>query len=75
MLYAQFYSANAVKPSELIEACGDRSVIIYDSRVNRGKILDDAKQECTKRGYKAYALFHGESFTRSTRITSIQKVD
>lgn len=73
MLFAQFYQKSAIGP-EIIEACGDRSVIIYDARVRRETTIDDAKKECARRGYQAFAMFHGETFTRSTRITSIQKV-
>jgi len=74
MLYAQFYNKCAVTKGQLIEACGDRAVVIYDGRVSRDTTLADAAVECKKRGYSGYALFHGPSFTRSTRVTSIQKV-
>src|SRR5690606_16889127 len=33
MKYAQFYQASAVDPSKLVEAVGDRSVIIFDGRL------------------------------------------
>ena len=75
MLFAQFYHYGAISKDKLIEACGDRAVIIYDARVRRETTIVDAEMECKKRGYSAFALFHGETFTRSTRITSIQKVN
>jgi hypothetical protein len=74
MLFAQFYQKSAIGP-EIIEACGDRSVIIYDARVHQELTIVDAVAECKKRGFVAFALFHGQTFTRSTRITSIQKVN
>lgn len=73
MLFAQFYQKSAIGP-EIIDACGDRAVIIYDARIRRETTMVDAEIECKKRGYSAFALFHGETFTRSTRITSIQKI-
>lgn len=73
MLFAQFYQKSAIGP-EIIEACGDRSVVICDARLRRETTIEDAKKECARRGYQAFAMFHGETFTRSTRITSIQKI-
>lgn len=74
MIYAQFYQPGAVSKGELFEACGDRAVVIYDARVNRNSTIADARKECKKRGYQGFALFSGASFTRSTRITKIEKV-
>ena len=73
MLFAQFYQKSALGP-ELIESCGDRAVVIYDARCKQESTLSDASTECKKRGYVAFALFHGDTFTRSRRITSIQEV-
>lgn len=74
MLFAQFYQPGAITKDQLFEACGDMAVIIYDARIRRETTMVDAEIECKKRGYSAFALFHGETFTRSTRITSIQKI-
>ena len=74
MLFAQFYNFGAITKDELFEACGDRAVIVYDARIRRETTIEDARKECAKRGYSAFALFHGETFTRSNRITSIQRI-
>lgn len=74
MLFAQFYNRSAINPADLIEACGGRAVVIYDARVRQETNLEDAKRECVKRGFAAYALFRGDTFTRSNRVTSIQRV-
>ena len=76
MLYAQFYRKafdyhTSTYSDKLVEACGDRSVIVYDGRMSRDSIMADAKLEGAKRGFNAVALFKGESFNRSVRITEI----
>ena len=71
MLFANFYNRSAIDKSKLVEACGDRSVIIYDARVNINSIIADAKSECIKRGFSAFALFKGERFTQCKQITEI----
>ena len=82
MLYAQFYAnsplwdykAGNYSAPKLIEGCGDRSVIVYDGRLSRDSIMSDAKLEGAKRGYNAVALFMGDTFTRSSRITEIVNI-
>ena len=51
-----------------IEACGDRSVIILDGRSTRDTHSDISRTECTKRGFKGYTLYKGETFTRASVI-------
>lgn len=71
MLYAQFYQVSALDQNKLIEASGDRSVIILDGRYRsetNGKIAAD---ECKKRGYVAWRIFSGESFTRSRPVSQL----
>ena len=73
MVYAQFYQ-RAVWPvgtAELIEATGDRSVIIIDGRLKRRTMERIALAECAKRGYLAWQLFRGDSFTRSVPVTGL----
>lgn len=70
MYFAQFYQKSAIGP-EIIEACGDRSVIILDGRMSRANMGLIAKEECLRRGYLAWSIFRGEAFTRSTRISQI----
>lgn len=82
MLYAQFYQMStgyipgSIPPKfgepRLIEASGDRSVIVLDGRILGSFNLNIARQECKNRGYVAYALFKGETFARSKRITDVK---
>ncbi len=81
MIYAQFYQMsigfvpNSNPPkidpaySELIEATGDRSVVIIDARLKHESVRRIAESECKKRGYKAWCIFKGESFTRSSPVS------
>lgn len=71
MTYVQFYQKSAIS-SELIEACGDRSVIMYDGRISPSMIHDDAMRECKKRGYLAWRIFKGQSFTTSRPTSDIK---
>lgn len=73
MLYAQFYSMSTGYGTNgtpvPIEACGDRSVIILDARVKpetNGRI---AAAECVKRGFVAWSIHSGRSFTDSRRVS------
>ena len=74
MIYAQFYQRSAINPHDLIEACGDRSVVIYDGRLNRASIGRDAAAEAERRGYVAWRIFKGETFTRSAAISQLNYV-
>jgi len=65
MLYAQFLQRSALNPEVIIEACGDRAVVILDGRMRLQTARDIASDECAKRGYVAWQLMRGESFTRS----------
>ena len=79
MLYAQFYKNSTgyiegtIPPQfgtpALIEACGDRAVIVLDGRVSPKSNGEIAAKECEKRGYKAWAIFRGDTFTHSKRIS------
>lgn len=71
MIYAQFFHRSALDENALVEACGDRSVVIYDGRRRADWIGQDAKAECLKRGYDAWQIFRGETFTRSAPISQI----
>ncbi len=71
MIYAQFMQV-AVWPAgtdKVIEACGDRAVIILDGRNNETTWHLLAWAESVKRGYIGYILYSGESFTRSKAIS------
>lgn len=84
MLFAQFYKMSTgyidgtIPPQfgekKLIEASGDRSVIVLDGRLSGSFNCHIAREECKKRGYVAYALFKGLTFTRASQITNIREV-
>lgn len=63
MYFAQFYTDSN---GALHEAA---SIMYLDGRWAVRNQLIIARAECIKRGYSAYAIFKGESFTRSHRIT------
>lgn len=67
MIYAQFYHYDL--SGNLAEACGDRSVVIIDARLKPRTIGEIAADECKKRGYVAWAIFKGESFTSSVKVS------
>jgi hypothetical protein len=69
MIYAQFYHYGL--SGNLVEACGDRSVVIIDARLKPRTIGEIAADECKKRGYVAWAIFKGESFTNSVRVSNV----
>lgn len=79
MYYAQFYQMSVPNhwndyKEELIEACGDRSVIIIPNAGNK-KSLDEmrdiADKECRKRGYKAFSIHKGRSFLDSKELLKV----
>lgn len=75
MIFAQFYTRAVPNKwndysDHMVEACGDRSVIILDGR-NRVDVHHDiAASECRKRGYIAYQI-HSGSFSESVAKTKI----
>lgn len=73
MYFAQFYQRGLIS-NDLIEACGDRSVIILDGRESNASKGAIAAAECKKRGYVAWRIFKGESFTRCTPVSNIWPV-
>jgi len=68
--YAQFFH-KGVMSDELIEACGDRSVIRLDGRMHQIRQEEVAEKECFKRGYLAWQLIKGDSLLRATPITKV----
>jgi hypothetical protein len=72
MIYVQFYQ-KGVMTGDTIEACGDRSVVVLDGRCTRDWLMDIATDECEKRGFIAWRLFKGDSFTRSTPISPLME--
>lgn len=77
MYFAQFYQYSTPNPwqpkAELIEASGDRSVIILDGRESRATHCAIARTEAIRRGYLAYRVFKGDSLTRNVSpLTALQ---
>ena len=69
MTYVQFY--HYIANGSLMEASGDRSVVILDGRCSKQWMGDISASECKHRGYDAWCLFKGESFTRSAPISQV----
>ena len=69
MIYAQFYHYGL--SGNLVEACGDRSVVIINALLRMSTINEIAAKECKKRGYIAWAIFKGGSFTNSVRVSNV----
>ena len=69
MIYAQLYRYDL--SGNLVEACGDRSVVILDARLKPVTNGDIATDECKKRSYDAWAIFKGKSFTNSVRVSEV----
>lgn len=68
MYFIQFYQTDL--SGKLAEACGDRSVIIYDGRVATRSVHAFAHEEAMKRGFEAYQLRRGATFSRDVRAQS-----
>lgn len=86
MLYVQFfqlstgYVAGSIPPrfdaahKTAIPATGDRGVVVLDARNSRETHKRIAAAECKKRGYVAWQLFAGETFTRSRPLSQVETV-
>ena len=68
MYYAQFYHIALSSNHQLVEACGDRAVIILDGREGLATHRKIAKTECNKREFDGFSIHKGETFSRSTLI-------
>lgn len=73
MYFAQFFH-KAVNSDELIPACGDRAVVILDGRASRNIHHRNARAICAARGYLAYQLNKGDTFTRCSPISQVIRV-
>ena len=83
MLFAQFYQlstgyiSGTIPPQfgekKVIEACGDRAVIILDGRILQSFNENIARQECLRRGYIGYSLHKG-SFSNNVCLQSFKQV-
>jgi hypothetical protein len=72
--YAQFFQYSALDKNRIIEACGDRSVIILDGRISKKTMGEIAKEECIRRGYVAWQIHQG-NFRESKPISNLWYVD
>lgn len=75
MKFAVFFQKSVTTPYRLIEGSGDRSVIILDGRERNVSHSSIARDECVKRGYLAYQLWQGETFTRASAYSPIVSID
>lgn len=65
MIFVQFFIKSAIDSSQIVEACGDRAVVILDGRVRQDTRDSIAHEVGTQRKYVAYRMYKGETFTRS----------
>lgn len=72
MIYAQFYHRG--DDGTFYEGVGDRQVVILDGRPSPTTHGEIAEKEARKRGYDAWRIFKGESFTRSRPISQLWPV-
>ena len=72
MIFAEFYNST---PDGFQPACGDRSVIVLDGRQSAPAQGAIAAEECRKRGYAAWRIFKGESFTHAAPISQIWAIN
>lgn len=75
MVFVQYFDESCIS-EKLIPACGDRSVVILDGRNNLATMKRDAVNfnGVSRPFYKAFQIFKGENFTRSTPITEIESL-
>lgn len=71
MQFIQFYTRAVTDPKKLIPACGDRAVIIVDGREREMAHHKLAQYFQMRRGYEAYRLMKGETFTRAEPTTGV----
>ena len=74
MYFATFYQTSNLSDSKLVGAAGDRAVILLDGRQHIDTHHAIAAVACKKRGYKAYKLHKGASFTRVNISTGLYRV-
>jgi len=75
MIYVQFYG-KAVGPGlgKLIEACGSNGVLPLDGRWGWGRCRDAARRACHLRGWTAWQLRRGPSFSNSKAWSDVYKL-
>ena len=68
--FAQFFQHSALDKNKIIEACGDRSVIVLDGRISKETMREIAAEECRRRRYVAWQIHSGD-FRESKPISHI----
>lgn len=68
MYFAQFYTRGVIS-GDVIEACGDRSVIILDGRNTIETMMENAITFGRLHGWIAFSLHKGITFNRG--VTSL----
>lgn len=68
--FAQFFTRSAIDQNRIVEACGDRGVIILDGRMSKQSMGEVAARECVKRGYVAWQVHQGD-FRQSKAISQV----
>lgn len=63
--YGQFWQTSAVDQAKVIEACGDRSVIILDSRRHIKDLQVITAETCRERGYRGYSVLRGRNLLQA----------
>lgn len=74
--FVQYFQYGTVT-GRLMEACGDRSIVILDGRNTLATLHADARRFNGYRrpNYPAYQLMRGDTFSRATPISSITITD
>lgn len=73
-LFAQFYQKSATDNSKLIEALGDRSVMILDGRFSIDSHLSFCREECSQRRFAGFSINRG-AFSSSRIVYPLERVD
>lgn len=71
MYYVQYFQRDS--KTMLVEACGDRSVVLLDGRNNLRTMKEDVMRYNGNHrpNYDAYRIYQGDTFTRSHPITEL----
>ena len=70
MYFATFFRPSATDPTRLVEACGDRAVIILDGRC-QSEHHPVAAKTCQERRYAAYQIHKGDSLLRTSHSSEV----
>ena len=73
MYFAEFYIKSAIS-EEIVEACGDRSILILDGRESFSKQREYCKDWCERYGFVGFSLHKGEYFSGNTCIAPFERV-